>query len=143
NYLIKKVNTPIIYCAMPTRGRQLSACGLAYLVAYGLLLLGSPPASGAPGAMEAAAPAGKLSYYRDIRPILQANCQGCHQPAKAKGGYIMTSFKGLLAGGETEGTAIAPQHPDQSALLKMVTPQNGEARMPKGKTPLAESEVAL
>src|ERR1051326_746418 len=84
-----------------------------------------------------------ISYYREIRPILQANCQGCHQPAKAKGGYVMTSFKGLLAGGETEGVSIVPEHPDKSAILKMVTPENGEARMPKGKSPLAESEVAL
>ena len=43
----------------------------------------------------------KISYYREIRPILQANCQGCHQPAKAKGGYIMTEFKRLLSGGDT------------------------------------------
>ena len=26
-----------------------------------------------------------VSYFDQIRPILQANCQGCHQPAKAKG----------------------------------------------------------
>ena len=93
--------------------------------------------------MGAAQPAAKISYYRDIRPILQANCQGCHQQAKAKGGYVMTNFKGLLTGGETEGVAVVPQHPDQSSILKMVTPQNGEARMPKGKSPLAETEVAL
>ncbi|HLH53761.1 MAG TPA: DUF1549 domain-containing protein [Verrucomicrobiae bacterium] len=86
---------------------------------------------------------GKVSYYRDVRPILQTNCQGCHQPAKAKGGYVMTDFKGLLAGGETEGKAIVPEHADQSSILKMVTPQNGEARMPKGKAPLSEPEVAL
>src|SRR5579883_2730565 len=36
---------------------------------------------------------GKVSYYGDVRPILQANCKGCHQPAKAKGGYVMTDFK--------------------------------------------------
>ncbi len=85
----------------------------------------------------------KISYYRDVRPILQANCQGCHQPAKAKGGYEMTHFKGLLAGGETEGTAIVPEHADRSSILKMVTPQNGEARMPKGKSPLGETEVSV
>ena len=28
-------------------------------------------------------------------------------------------------------------------MLKMVTPQEGEVRMPKGKTPLHETEVAL
>lgn len=55
----------------------------------------------------------------------------------------MTHFKGLLAGGETEGTAIVPEHTDQSSILKMVTPQNGEARMPKGKNPLSETEVSV
>ncbi len=86
---------------------------------------------------------GKVSYYHDIRPILQANCQGCHQPAKSKGGYVMTDFKKLLAGGDSAGAAIVPSQPDQSAMLKMVTPQDGEVRMPKGRTPLADNEVAL
>ena len=31
-----------------------------------------------------------VSYYEQIRPLFQAKCQGCHQPAKAKGKYIMT-----------------------------------------------------
>src|SRR5437879_5464215 len=88
-------------------------------------------------------PARKVSYYREIRPILQANCQGCHQPAKTKGGYLMTDFKRLLAGGDSEGAAIVPAHPEKSSILKMVTPQDGEVRMPKGKTPLAETEVAV
>jgi mono/diheme cytochrome c family protein len=25
-----------------------------------------------------------VSYFKDVRPIFQAQCQGCHQPAKAK-----------------------------------------------------------
>src|SRR5678815_493682 len=79
-------------------------------------------------------PQGKVSYYRDVRPILQANCQGCHQAAKAKGGYVMTDFKRLLAGGDSEGAAVVAKHPDKSSLLKMITPQDGEVRMPKGKT---------
>ncbi len=85
----------------------------------------------------------KVSYYREVRPIFQANCQGCHQPAKSKGGYVMTDFKKLLAGGESEGAAVVPKQPEQSAILKMVTPQDGEVRMPKGKAPLVETEVAL
>ncbi|NOS70023.1 MAG: DUF1549 domain-containing protein [Verrucomicrobia bacterium] len=88
-------------------------------------------------------PAVSVSYYRDVRPILQANCQGCHQPAKSKGGYVMTDFKKLLVGGEAEGAAIVPRNSDQSSILKMITPQDGEVRMPKGKPPLLENEVAL
>src|ERR1041385_1023877 len=87
--------------------------------------------------------AAKVCYYRDVRPILQANCQGCHQPAKSKGGYVMTDFKKLLAGGDSEGAAVVPKHPDQSAMLKMITPKDGEIRMPKGKNPLLDSEVAV
>ena len=92
---------------------------------------------------EAKPAAAKISYYHEIRPILQANCQGCHQPAKNKGGYVMTDFKRLQAGGDTEGAAIVPRQPEKSAMLKMITPQDGEVRMPKGKTPLADTEVAL
>jgi len=95
------------------------------------------------GAENSAANSSKVSYYRDVRPILQANCQGCHQPAKAKGGYVMTEFKRFLAGGDNEGSAVVPGHTDQSSILKMITPKDGEVRMPKGKTPLADPEVAL
>ncbi len=99
-------------------------------------------AQGAESPMAAASPPA-ISYYRDIRPLLQADCQGCHQPAKAKGGYVMTEFKRLLAGGDNEGAAIVPGHPDRSSILKMVTPKGGEIRMPKGKTPLTEVEVSM
>ena len=37
-----------------------------------------------------------VSFYKDIRPIFQANCQGCHQPSKDKGKYIMTDFEKLI-----------------------------------------------
>src|SRR5215831_2860969 len=110
------------------------------------LLVGTFAASVVPGAIGAETAAQtneKVSYYREVRPILQANCQGCHQPAKSKGGYVMTEFKQLLAGGDNEGAAIVPGHPEKSALLKMITPQDGEVRMPKGKTPLADLEVAV
>src|SRR5579871_1179114 len=44
---------------------------------------------------------GPISYYKQIRPILQANCQGCHQPAKAKGEYVMTDFARMLGTGDS------------------------------------------
>ncbi len=85
----------------------------------------------------------KVSYYKQIRPIFQANCQGCHQPAKDKGDYIMTSFALLLQGGESGDAAIVPGKPDESYLVAEITPSNGEAEMPKGKKPLHETEIEL
>ena len=83
-----------------------------------------------------------VSYYKQIRPIFQANCQGCHQPAKAKGGYVMTTFEQLLAGGD-EGDAIISGKPDESYLVEEIALVDGEAEMPKGKPPLESGDLDL
>ncbi len=88
-----------------------------------------------------AAAGGKVSYFRDVRPLLQANCQGCHQPAKAEGDYVMTNRDGLLKGGESELAAIVPGKPDESYLIEQITPAEGKASMPKDKPPLADTDV--
>jgi mono/diheme cytochrome c family protein len=69
-----------------------------------------------------------VSYFKQVRPILQANCQGCHQPAKAGGGYVMTSFDGLLKGGESQVEAIVPGKPEESELLEQITPRTTRRR---------------
>ncbi len=89
------------------------------------------------------APAEPVSFHRDIRPILQAHCQGCHQPAKADGDYVMTQFDRLVKGGESESAAIVPGKPDESYLIEMITPAKGEAQMPQGKPPLAAEQLEL
>jgi WD40 repeat protein len=84
----------------------------------------------------------ETSYYRDIRPIFQEHCQGCHQPAKRGGEYVMTSFKDLLKGGESESTAIVPGKLDDSNLVLMITPdEDGKAEMPKDKPALAAASI--
>ena len=83
-----------------------------------------------------------VSYASDILPILQANCQGCHQPAKAGGQLDMTVFKGLLAEGESGMHAVVAGKPDDSAIIEQITPDKGEAAMPKGKPPLTGEETA-
>jgi len=89
-----------------------------------------------------------VSYFKQIRPIFQAQCQGCHQPAKAKGGYVMTDFAKLLRGGESADkgdVAILAKDPDKSLLVQQITPAaTGEqAEMPPKKAPLLEKEIAL
>ncbi len=88
-------------------------------------------------------PTGEVSYYREVRPIFQENCQGCHQPAKQGGEYEMTDFANLLQGGESGEAAITPGKPDASYLIAQITPEGGEAAMPKGKPPLKESEISI
>lgn len=111
--------------------------------ALSLLVLLAAAASAAPKKEETIDPSKPVSFYKHIRPILQANCTGCHQPAKAKGDYIMTDFAKLLAGGE-EGSAIVPGKPEESNLLKVSMPNaEGKVEMPPKGDPLHESQVAL
>ncbi len=85
-----------------------------------------------------------VSYYQQIRPIFQANCHGCHQPAKARGDYSMTDFAKLLAGGESGSKAIVPGEPGESHLIELITPdKDGKAEMPEGKPALNVVEIDL
>lgn len=100
---------------------------------------------GALATVRAAPPGGEeaVSFHRQVQPILRANCQGCHQPAKAKGGYALTDFARLMQPGDEGRRPVVPGHPDDSYLVQQISPRNGEASMPRGQPPLAEREIEL
>jgi WD40 repeat protein/mono/diheme cytochrome c family protein len=85
----------------------------------------------------------KVSYYNQVRPIFQAQCQGCHQPAKPGGGYVMTTFEQLVSGGKSKEKAIVPKKAADSHLIDQITPSAGKAEMPKGKPPLTPAELEV
>jgi mono/diheme cytochrome c family protein len=85
----------------------------------------------------------EISYVKQVRPIFQEHCQGCHQPAKAEGGYVMTKAEGLLKGGESGEAAVVPGDVAKSYLLAQITPKDGMAEMPKGKPALAAAQIEL
>jgi WD40 repeat protein/mono/diheme cytochrome c family protein len=110
---------------------------LAIIVLVPSLLAGQPAA-------EKPAPAGPVSYYKDIRPIFQQHCQGCHQPAKPQGGYVMTSHPDLFKAGDSDEPGVVAGQPDKSLLVRLLLGTNKDrARMPKGKEPLPEPQVKL
>jgi WD40 repeat protein/mono/diheme cytochrome c family protein len=104
------------------------------------LLLAAPLFAADPKKEPAGAPK-KVSYYNDVRPIFQQHCQGCHQPAKAGGGYVMTAYPDLLKKGEREKPGVVPGKPEQSFLVELMRPLNGKAEMPRGKDPLPDHQI--
>lgn len=87
-----------------------------------------------------AAPTTPVSYYRQVRPILQRNCSGCHQPLKAGGKLIVTSFDALKTGGEN-GAAVVPGKPDESTLVEFISGE--KPQMPLKAEPLKKTQVEL
>jgi mono/diheme cytochrome c family protein len=103
----------------------------------GLITSGSPRAF-------ADDPPAKVSYYKDIRPIFAQHCNGCHQPAKPMGGFVMTSHTDLLKAGEREKPGVVPGKPSESYLVEQIrVHDNGKAEMPKGRDPLKPDQVKL
>ncbi|GIW98048.1 MAG: vegetatible incompatibility protein HET-E-1 [Pirellulaceae bacterium] len=82
-----------------------------------------------------------VSYARDVEPIFRTRCQGCHQAAKAHGGYVMTDFERLVAPGESGEPAIVAGDPAASYLVQQIEVVDGEAAMPKQGPPLTAAEI--
>jgi WD40 repeat protein/mono/diheme cytochrome c family protein len=96
-----------------------------------------------PVAARAEEPA-RVSYYKDVRPILQQHCNGCHQPAKPLGGYVTTSHADLLKVGERGKPGVVAGKPAESYLVDQIkAADNGKAEMPKNREPLNVIQLKL
>lgn len=84
----------------------------------------------------------RVSYFKDVRPILQQHCQSCHQPAKAQGGYVMTDHASLLKVGDGGKPGVTPGKPDASLVLDEILVKDGKAEMPKNAAPLKAEQYA-
>jgi WD40 repeat protein/mono/diheme cytochrome c family protein len=86
----------------------------------------------------------RVSYYKDVRPILQQHCNGCHQPAKPLGGYITTAHADLLKAGERGKPGVVAGKPAESYLVEQIkVHDNGKAEMPRNRDPLNTIQIKL
>ncbi len=82
----------------------------------------------------------KISYHKQIWPLLQAKCQGCHQPASAGGKLVLTTYAGFMKGGE-HGVSLIASQPDKSDVLDYLTGK--KTLMPKNGPALPAADIAL
>lgn len=79
------------------------------------------------------------SYYKDIRPVLQKQCQGCHQPASKMADLDLTSFESFAKGGK-RGAPFVAGKPGESILVDYITGKL-QPRMPLGQPALPADTV--
>ncbi|MBS0201382.1 MAG: PSD1 domain-containing protein [Planctomycetes bacterium] len=125
---------------------------LVSVLAVGLLTLGLCcfiPVSGPVAESADVVPkAGKVSFDRDVRPILSDNCFVCHGPddQDRQAGLRLDLRSGAVKPAESGKTAIVPGKPDASELIQRVTSTDDNLRMPplKGKhKPLTARQIDL
>jgi DNA-binding beta-propeller fold protein YncE/mono/diheme cytochrome c family protein len=86
-------------------------------------------------------PGAEVSYFREIRPIIQRTCQGCHQPALKNGGLDVTRYESFAAGGN-KGPAFKSGAPQESVVFAYLKGER-QPRMPFGSPPLADDQIEL
>jgi mono/diheme cytochrome c family protein len=90
----------------------------------------------AAGALHAAG----VDFAREVAPILQANCAGCHSGKAKTSGFSIDSVDEVIKGGNKHGRAVIGGHPEKSPLLQLMkgdlTP-----KMPVGSATMAKADV--
>ena len=81
-----------------------------------------------------------VNYYRDIEPILNASCVGCHQAAMAAGGLRVDAPENVLQGGAS-GPAVIPGKAQRSLLYQRLTVTTDKRMPPAGM--VTEEQLAL
>src|SRR5260221_3509193 len=85
---------PCLIEELPAMSRIKNVC--LWVGSVWILAQSAPHANGADGGGKPAQAGDQVSYYKQVRPIFQAQCLGCHQPAKSRCGLVMTNLARLL-----------------------------------------------
>jgi mono/diheme cytochrome c family protein len=84
-------------------------------------------------------------FAREVRPILERSCFGCHGPEKQKSGYRLDIRESALKGGDSGKAAVVPHNAKASPLIRYVSGEDAEIVMPPAKSEvpkLTTAEVA-
>jgi len=101
---------------------------------------GVTPAKTPPATLVKATGNEKISFSRDIAPVLATTCTGCHGDQNPSGNLGFTDFQKLLRGGDS-GAIVKPGDPAASVLVKRIKGLE-EARMPLRRPALADDVIA-
>ncbi len=88
-----------------------------------------------------ASAAEEVDYVRDVFPIFETYCIGCHTQDEAQGGLVMESYALLMNGGE-HGLAITAGVPTSSRLFLMASGKLEPVMPPDGEPGPSEEELA-
>jgi len=85
--------------------------------------------------------ASKISFTKDVWPIIEEHCIECHGALKLEGGYDMMSVDAMIQRGEkAPEPGVIPGKPDESAIVKYIRGIY-KPQMPKRAEPLSEEEL--
>lgn len=73
---------------------------------------------------------GKVDFARQIKPLLERSCVGCHSGEKPRGLFRVDSREAILKGGASGEAAIVPGRSEESPLVGYVSGKVPDQEMP-------------
>jgi mono/diheme cytochrome c family protein len=84
----------------------------------------------------------KVDFVRDVQPIFQRSCNGCHGAGQQLGGLRLDAKAAALAGG-VSGPSLKVGLPKDSILYQRVAGLSDQARMPMGGKALPAAQIEI
>ena len=84
--------------------------------------------------------AASIGFKNDVLPLFERHCFKCHRGKDAEAGLDLTTYAGILEGGDYAGACVIPGEPDQSPIVMHIRGIY-EPKMPKDAPELTEDEL--
>src|SRR6476620_7480148 len=84
-----------------------------------------------------------VDFTTQVKPILNRNCITCHGGVRQKGGFSLLFRDEALSKTKSGKFAIVPGDPDHSELIRRITLNDPEDRMPYKHDPLTKQDIDI
>ena len=88
-------------------------------------------------------PERRVDFNTEVKPIINAKCITCHGGVRAKAGFSLLFRVDVFAKTELGRPAIVPGDPDHSEMIRRITSNDPETRMPYKHEPLTKEEIDI
>src|SRR5688500_15555677 len=84
-----------------------------------------------------------VDFTTEVKPIINKNCIACHGGVKQKAGFSLLFREEALAKTQSGKPAIIPGDADNSEVIRRVTLNDPEERMPYMHDPLSSEDIHI
>ncbi len=85
----------------------------------------------------------EVDYNRDVKPILNKNCMGCHGGVKKAGDVSFLFEHELFEKGKSGRIPVVRGKAADSEMIRRITHHDPDERMPKDGPPLSDDDIAV
>jgi len=85
----------------------------------------------------------KIDYNTQVKPILNKKCIACHGGVKAKSDFSLLFREDALKAARSGKYPIVPGEPGKSEMIRRITHNDPDERMPYKHDPLTKEEISI